>query len=293
MSSYAKYGTKSPFTHRLSEKELKALKPAELIDIIKSLSTYQHRVLYYGSMNGTEVVDILNRNHKAPEILKPLPPEQKFEELATPTNKVFAVDYDMTQAEILLVSKSESYYKDLASKIKVFNEYFGGGMSSIVFQELRESKALAYSVSSNYAEAGRIDKSNYVTAYIGAQADKLPEAMAGMLDLMRSMPESNLTFLSAQKAVLENIRSSRITKTAILFNYEQAKKLGLTYDIRKDIYENALHMKMADVKRFHSEHVSNKEYTIAVLGNKKLLDQKVLEKYGPVKWLTLEEVFGY
>ena len=50
---------------------------------------------------------------------------------------------------------------------------------------------------------------------------------------------------------------------------------------------------MADVKRFHSEHISDKNYTITILGNKNLIDQKVLEKYGPVKWLTLEEVFGY
>lgn len=293
MFSYAKYGPKNPFTNKLSEKELKILKPVELIDVIKSLNSFEHRILYYGSMSGTEVTDILTRAHKTPEVLKPLPAETKFEELPTPTNKVFAIDYNMTQAEIILVSKSESYYKDLAAKIRLFNEYFGGGMSSVVFQELRESKALAYSVYSNYTEASRLDKSNYIDSYIGAQADKLPEAMTGLLDLMRSMPESNLAFLSAQKAVLENIRSSRITKAEILFNYEQAKKLGLNYDIRKNIYEDVLHMKMADVKRFHSEHVSNKEYTIAVLGNKKMLDQKVLEKYGVVKWLTLEEVFGY
>ena len=98
---------------------------------------------------------------------------------------------------------------------------------------------------------------------------------------------------AAKKAVLENIRSSRITKTGILFNYEQAKRLGLDHDIRKDIYEKVTDMKMDDVKRFHSEHMSTKNYTILILGNQKLIDQKVLEKYGPVKWLTLEEIFGY
>ena len=293
MFSYAKYGATSPFTNILLEKELKTLKPEELTDIIKSLTAYQHRILYYGSMSINEAADILNKNHKSPETLRTLPPEQKFAELLTPSNKVFAIDYDMTQAEIILVSKSELYYKDLEPGIRLFNEYFGGGMSSIVFQELRESKALAYSVYADYSGANRLDKSNYIDAYIGTQADKLPEAMAGLLDLMKSMPESNGNFLAAQKAVLENIRTSRITKTSILFNYEQAKKIGLDHDIRKDIYEDVQHMKMADVKRFHSEHISDKSYTITVLGNKKLLDQKVLEKYGPLKWLTLEEIFGY
>ncbi|HNO70888.1 MAG TPA: insulinase family protein, partial [Bacteroidia bacterium] len=148
-------------------------------------------------------------------------------------------------------------------------------------------------VYASYLEAKRIEKSNYIQAYIGTQADKLPEAMEGLMSLMKSMPESELAFDAAQKAVLENIRSSRITKTAILFNYEQAKKLKLDHDIRKDIYEQVQHMKLDVVKRFHSEHISNKAYNIIVLGNKKLLNEQVLQKYGPIKWLTLEEVFGY
>ncbi|MFI5164226.1 MAG: M16 family metallopeptidase [Bacteroidia bacterium] len=293
MYNYAKYGPKSPFTNILSEKELKSLKPEELTDIIKSITTYQHRILYYGSMGENDLNALLDKYHKTPAQLKPLPPETKFDELLTPANKVFAVNYDMTQAEILLVSKSEAYYKNLTPGIKMFNEYFGGGMSSIMFQELRESKALAYAVFSSYVEANRLDKANYVQSYIGAQVDKLPEAMEGLFTLMKTMPESEVEFNAAKKAVLENIRSSRITKTQILFNYEQAKKLGLDHDIRKDVYEKVTDMRMADVKRFHSEHVSDKNYTILVLGDQKLIDQKVLEKYGPVKWLTLEEIFGY
>jgi predicted Zn-dependent peptidase len=293
MFNYGKYGPKSPFTNILSEKELKSLRPEELTEIIKSFTTYQHRILYYGSMNQNEVKTLLDKYHKTPEKLKSIPAETKFEEQLTPANKVFAVNYDMTQAEILFTSKSEQYYKNITPEIKLFNEYFGAGMSSIVFQELRESKALAYSVMSFYLEPTRTDKSNYIASYIGAQADKLPEAMDGLLGLMKSMPESETAFNAAKKSVIENICSSRITKTAILFNYEQAKRLGLDHDIRKDIYEQVNDMKMAEVKRFHSEHMSNKNYTILVLGNKKLIDQKVLEKYGPVKWLTLEEIFGY
>ncbi|MBI4945810.1 MAG: insulinase family protein [Bacteroidetes bacterium] len=293
MYNYAKYGSKSPFTNILSEKELKSLKPEELTAIIKSLTSYQHRILCYGSMPQNELQTLLNKYHKTPEQLKPLPVETKFEELPTVTNKVFAVNYDMTQAEILFVSKSEAYYKNITPPIKLFNEYFGSGMSSIVVQELRESQALAYSAVSNYTEANRLDKANYIISYIGTQADKLPEAMDGLLGLMTSMPESDISFNAAKKAVLENIRSTRITRTGILFNYEQAKRLGLDYDIRKDIYEKITDMKMADIKRFHSEHMSKKNYTILVLGNQKLIDQKVLQKYGTVRWLTLEEIFGY
>src|ERR1035438_263066 len=108
----------------------------------------------------------------------------------------------MTQAEILFTSKSEQYYKNITPEIKLFNEYFGAGMSSIVFQELRESKALAYSVMSFYLEPTRTDKSNYIASYIGAQADKLPEAMDGLLGLMKRMPEAEMSFNFPKKKVI-------------------------------------------------------------------------------------------
>lgn len=293
MYNYAKYGPRSPFTNILSIKELLALKPEELIGIIKSLLSYQHRIMYYGSMTPQEVKVILDKYHNVPEIVKIIPPETKFDELPTVENKVFALDYDMAQVEILIVSKAEPYYQKLTPVIRIFNEYFGSGMSSIMFQELRESKALAYSVYANYTEADRIDKSNYIQAYIGTQADKLPEAMNGLFELMKVMPESEVIFSSAKKAVIENLRTSRITKTEILFNYEKAKRMGHSYDIRKYIYTETPYMNLDTIKRFHSTHLSNKRYHIMVLGNKKLIDEKTLEKYGPVKWLSLEEVFGY
>jgi predicted Zn-dependent peptidase len=290
---YAKYGAKSHFTHVLSDKELNVLKAEELISILKSLTSYEHRILYYGSAPLNEVITSLGGLHKSPEKLSPLPAETKFEELPTPVNKIFAVDYDMAQAKVTLLSKSEMYYKALTPAIQLFNQYFGGNMSSILFQELRESKALAYSVGGMYGEAKRIDKNNYMLAYIGTQADKLPEAMEGLMGLMKSMPESELAFESAQKALLEDIRSTRITKADILFNYEEAKRLGLDHDIRMDVYNQVQSMKLDAVKRFHSEHVSHKQYHIALLGNKKLIDEKVMQQYGTIQWLSLEELFGY
>ncbi|MFH1003943.1 MAG: insulinase family protein [Bacteroidota bacterium] len=293
MYNYGVYGIKSPFTNILSEKELKALNPEELISIIHSLNSYQHRILCYSSMTQDELSKSLNTYHKTPDVMKPLPVETKFEELPTSENKIFAIDYDMKQAEIMFISKSENYDKNIVPQISIYNEYFGGGMSSIVFQELRESKALAYSVRSYYQQASRKDKANYILSYIGSQADKLLEAMDGLYNLMKKMPESNVAFSASKNSILQNLRSTRITRTQILFSYESAKKLGLDYDIRKDVYSKVTNFNIDDVKKFQEEHVKNKSYTILVLGKKDLLDQKVLEKYGPVKWLTLQEVFGY
>jgi predicted Zn-dependent peptidase len=206
---------------------------------------------------------------------------------------VYVVDYDMKQAEIIIRSKDGAYDKNNVPTIRLFNEYFGGGMSSIVFQEIRESKALAYSVWSGYLTPSDKLKSNYIHAYVGTQADKLPEAMAGIFELINNMPEAENNFKAAKESIIQGIRTERITKANILFNYENAKKLGLDSDIRKAVYEKVPNMTFAEIKAFEEQHYKSKKFTIVVLGKKENLDLKTLEKYGKVSFLTLEEIFGY
>ena len=130
-------------------------------------------------------------------------------------------------------------------------------------------------------------------AYIGTQADKLAEAMAGMTDLLNNMPESEKSFELAKKAAIEKIRTERITKVSKIFNYETALKRGVDHDLRKDIYDAIPNMTMADLKAFHQEYIQGGQYNIMVIGKKDGLNVDALAKYGPVKDLTLEEVFGY
>jgi predicted Zn-dependent peptidase len=290
--SYVKYGKNSPFTNILAAQELQNLSSKELITLINELTTYQHRVLYYGNNTVPELTILLNKVHQTPETLKPVPAPVVFPEAESNTN-VYVVNYDMKQAEVIFLSKDEQYNKDIVPQARMFNEYFGGSMSSVVFQEIRESKALAYSVRSNYSNASKKATSNYIVSYIGTQADKLPEAMAGMMDLINNMPESEKSFITSKESILQSIRSERITKAAILFSYENAKKLGLDYDIRKDIYEKVPTLNFSEVKAFEQEHLKGKQYNVLTLGNKDLLDIKTLEKYGKVTFLTLEDIFGY
>lgn len=293
LSAYAQYGSNSPFTNILSEKELNALTSSELTDMIHNLNSYEHRVLYYGPMEQDELIASLKKNHNTPQTLKPIPASKDFVEIDNEKTKVFVVDYDMKQAEIMMLSKKELYNPKTVAAAAIYNEYFGGGMGSIVFQEMRESKALAYSVYSVYRSPGDSAKAHYVMAYIGAQADKLKEAMAGMTDLLNNMPESEKSFELAKKAALEKIRTERITKFSKLWNFETAQKRGLDYDIRKDVYEAVPNMTMADLKAFHEQYIKDSKYNIMVIGKKSGLDIKELEKYGPVTYLTLEQVFGY
>ena len=293
MVNYAKYGASNPATNILSEDELNKLQPAQIAELIKSLLSYQHKILYYGPKLVGNVKEILNTVHTVPATgLKPVPAEANFTTQPF-NNTVYVVDYDMKQAEIVILTEGDKYDANNVPLINMYNEYFGGGMSSVVFQDLRESKALAYSCYSVYRAPSTPKQPFYNFSYIGSQADKLPEAMAGMMNLLNNVPKSDIAFGAAKEAILQNIKTERINKADILFDYLNAEKFGLKTDIRKDIFTKVGTMNFENVKKFQDEKIKNKPASILVLGKKDLLDIKTLEKYGTVKYLTLKDVFGY
>ena len=175
MYNYGVYGKDSPYTNILSEKDLKALKAEDLISIIKGLNSYNHRILYYGPLEPEALTAMLNKEHTVPASLKPVPQPVKFEQMANTTTKVYTVGYDMKQVEIVMLSRSVKYNKDLVPSMRLFNEYFGGSMNSIVFQEIRESKGLAYSAYAGYRQPVLPELHCYLFSYIGTQMDKLPK----------------------------------------------------------------------------------------------------------------------
>jgi predicted Zn-dependent peptidase len=91
----------------------------------------------------------------------------------------------------------------------------------------------------------------------------------------------------------KKIRTERITKSRVLSEYETAQKLGVNYDVRKDLYEAIQNFDMNSLKDFHNSHISNGNRVLMVLGSKEDLDLEVLKSYGEIKHLTLEDIFGY
>jgi predicted Zn-dependent peptidase len=293
--SYGIYGQNSPYKYILSEAELKGVKPEELIMILKSLPSYSQKILYYGPSSIDESIAKINLSKPFPDgVLKTAPEPVKFSELPVNENNVYVANYDgMVQAEIIFLSTKGPYDKDMVPYISMYNEYFGSGMSGIVFQEIRESKALAYSAFSTYTTPSKKEKMHLNFSYIGTQADKLPEAMQSILELLNNMPESENTFESAKNNIIQKINTERITKGGILMNYLASQKLGLDHDIRQDVYEKVQSLTMEDVKNFQDKNVKNSKYTILVLGDKTKLDAETLSKYGKVQYLNLEDIFGY
>jgi predicted Zn-dependent peptidase len=294
LRSYAVYGKNNPSTYILSSEQLKALNSEELVAIIKSLTSYQHKIYYYGPRKADDVVAFLNKEHKMAS--KPLtyPTPITFTRNETNTNSVYFTNYKMVQAEIMWMNKQSSKYDTtIHPQASMFNEYFGGGMSSIVFQTIRESKALAYSTYSRFQLPAKKEDPMYIIAYIGTQADKLNDAVPAMTELLTKMPKAEVTFNAAKEALKSQIETERINKEDIIFRVESTKKLGLHHDVRKDVYESLGTMNMDVLQQFYDSHYANKTYNYAVIGSTEKIKMDDLKKYGNVIQVSLEEIFGF
>lgn len=293
MVNYAKYGTDSPFRYRLSAADIQGIQGKELVAMVKQLSQMKHRVWYYGPMKRTELMSRMTSVHKPGT--KPVPaPSKVFSEKTIAQNQVYWVNYEMVQAEVMIVQSSVVYDSTLYPHYTIFNEYFGGSMGSLVFQEMRESRALAYSVRSWYQPANKQGWHNAHYAYIGTQADKLEEALKGLIELTDKMPQSNSLFQNSVMSVQESLTSERVTKSSVLAQYDALQRLGLNTDQRAYLWAmlqaGYTYEMMAD---FHKRFIADKPRVILIVGSKDKIPLKRLKQFGKVKELKLEELFGY
>ena len=293
LDAYTTYGPVNPFNTVLSNDALRALKAEELTDLIKSVPAYKHKIYYYGPRSNEQVVNHMTSAHKVNKVLKDYPQPVKYERLPASENTIYFIDYDMVQAEMQMMRSDKKFDASLLPMVSAFNEYYGGGMSSVVFQDIRESKALAYSTYSYFSRPSKKEDPFEAGFYVGTQADKLGDAFQAVNNLLTNLPESEKNWEIGKKSIKQGFETRRISKTGILFNYQNALKLGLDYDVRKDIYQKVENITLSDIKTFHNDYMKNKAWNIKLMGSKDKINLKDMEKYGKVVPLTLKEIFGY
>jgi predicted Zn-dependent peptidase len=228
---YAEYG-KERVDYLLSETELRAITSAELIAIIKNLTSYQHKILYYGTETPKNLENILSKHHKIGEKLNPAPAAKDFPQLDTPTDKVLYAPYDAKQSRLWIYSRSVPFDVKLYPTSSLYNSYFGGSMNAIVFQEMREKRSLAYTAQSRFVMPEKADEYFTDTAFIATQNDKIADAFDAFNELFDDMPLSDLAFELAKDGLQTQIATNRITKMNRIWRYIGNQKLGIDYDMR-------------------------------------------------------------
>ncbi len=289
LTNYTKLGSFSRYTDIISKEELKAGHAEVFTDRMKNLFKYPYEVFFYGK----DLENFKNYIGKYVENVSFQIPEPKQYPEPETSGNVYFMNYDMVQMEMSKVGRGHEVNTSNFGKINVFNEYFGRGLSSIVFQEIRESKSLAYSAYVSYSANSELGHPDYITTYIGTQPDKLQIAVNTMSELMNELPEVPIQFENAKNAALKQIASTRITRNNIFFNTLRLKKLGIYHDFRKDIYAQIENLKFEDLKEFYQTEIKPIHFNTAIIGKKENLDMEAVNQMGAFKELTLKEIFGH
>lgn len=293
LTNYARFGAKNPFNHVLSDAELNGTTSAELVAMLKEMNNYEHKISYYGPATLASFSKTISTAHRIPDSFKKAPAKIDFTPATQQTNTVLFADYNMVQSEIRWVRNTTQYNPEKEAVADVFNNYFGGGMGAIVFQTIRESKALAYSTFAFYSVPQKREDWFSTIAYVGCQADKFHESVAAMNELLNDLPEVEANILFARDGIKKDIETGRITQDGIIYAYLTAQMKGIDYDIRKKTYESVDKIGFPELNAFHKQYIANKAYTYCILASEEKLKQADFEKYGSYKKVSLEELFGY
>lgn len=289
LTNYTKLGVHSRFTDVISKEELEGSNSEVFTDRMKKLFKYPYQVFFYGK-NFENFKGYIGQYIETESLQ--IPEAKQYPEPATGGNVNF-INYDMVQMEMSKIGKGNLVNPLHFGKINVFNEYFGRGLSSIVFQEMRESKSLAYSAYVSYAANSELNHPDYVTTYIGTQPDKLMIAVDTLNELMNELPEVPIQFENARNAALKQIASTRVTRNNIFFNTLRLKKLNIHHDFRKDIYKQIQDLKFEDIRHFYQTEVKSIDFNTAIIGKKENLNMEAVHKMGTFKEVSLKDIFGH
>jgi predicted Zn-dependent peptidase len=257
------------------------------------MNSYPHTIIYYGPQALPALTAGLKSLHPVPASFTAPDKKASFSFATQTANQILFADYNMVQSEIRWIRNAASYNAAAEPVVNIFNNYFGGGMGALVFQTIRESKALAYSTFAFYATPDKKEDPFYTLAYVGCQADKFNESVVAMNELLNDLPNVGENIKAARAGIKKDIETERITQDGIIFNYLTAQRKGLTEDIRKKTYTAVDKINYDELKAFHTANIANKSYTYCVVASEKKLPAETISKYGEVKKLSLETIFGY
>lgn len=293
LRTYMMYGPEYIKNRTLDNASLVGLSSEDLLVSIKDLLGKEHRILYYGPSSEKDFIKMLGEHHEAVadagKVVK-----KHNSKLLTDEAAVLLVQYDSKQLNYSQFSnRGETYDPTLDARAALFNEYFGGGMNSIVFQEMRESRALAYSAGAMFMEPSFAEDSYSFIAMIGTQNDKHVKAVTAFDEIINGLPceENNLQI--AKNSILTRLRTSRTMGMNVLMEYIACQELGLDEPKKRRIFEEIQELGMEDLLEFHEKMIKDRRYIYGLLGDKADLDKSFLRSLGPVKELSLEDIFGY
>ena len=297
---YVMYGENSSFIKRVPERNIFApdmgilLQESDLEAEWRRALGYELEVHYVGQLPADSVKTVLyghipmseNANPTTSPIERPRTPFSK-------TELYFLSDPDMQQAKIYILIEGTPYSVNEAVQYQAFNEYFGGGFSGIVMNEIREKRSMAYTAVGGFNRPAMQQRKTYFFGYVGTQSDKVNDAINVYCQLLDSMPQKPDNMENIRTSLRQSMLSNHPT-----FRYKSQRltewnRLGYQIDPATLQIRQVQKLKFDDIWNFYQSHVQGKPMKILVIGDPKLIDQKALKaKFGKVNKLNGDKIFG-
>jgi predicted Zn-dependent peptidase len=289
LSEAAERGSESSVLLQLSDPELRGLKEDALKALTRRLWDYKRRVSYVGSRPAGEVARLIDRG---PRRYKDPPPYRAVRYLKPAKDRVLFTHRDMLQSQIGLFAADEVLDPAHAVDYQFLSSYLGGGMSSVVFQEVREARALAYQASGGYRSASRKGDENQVWGYLGTQADKTVEAAELLRRLLKAPPLSPQRLAETAKGIEEGYRTNPVQFRAVPGAVIGWEEQGLSGDPRPERFARVLGYGLDDLAAF-SRRFQDRPMTACILGNRDRLDLGAVRRLGDFEEKSLDQIFPY
>ena len=288
---YSRYGENSAFKRRISSESLQKLTADNLSGLIRSLLDYKHALIYVGTLPLDKVVSLIKKHHPVSKTLEAPPTYDYLTVQAPPKTELRIYHKEMAQALVLIEFGSAKFDRALRPASDLYNEYFSGGFGGIVFQELREARALAYSAFARYENGDRPKDQNFMWAYIGCQPDKTSEAVPAFIDLIDNLPQSPERFDKAHKSVVNRYRVTKANFRGVPGVVRTWERWGVKPDPRKERFEKIKAGDLSLVLDFHKNHVQNRSKLISIVGDTTKIDLEKLSTIAKPMPVTLEDLF--
>jgi predicted Zn-dependent peptidase len=294
LSSYALRGEDSDVLRQPKNEQLKAFKADDLLAAARDAWNWKRTAQYVGTRPIDEVAALVDlpTNGGDAASTKPTPARAPIRAVVPAKPRVLIVDKKAAQAQVGLFYPDGTYDRPAVPVHRMYNEYMNGSMGAVVFQEIRESRALAYDAGTVYRDGAWKDDSNVFLGVLGTQADKTLDALDVLMRIVKDMPAQEPRMVNAKRSIDETYRATRIPFRTIPSTIVSWWRQGLDGDPRPWNWEQAKKMTLADLSGFASRW-KTAPYTITVVGDKSRFDMTKLAQYGEVVEMTPDQIFAW
>ena len=281
-----KYGDQSRYLRKLSLSQIKKLKGKDMLAIYDKVRSVQCDLHYCGTLPVEKVIGTI-RQHLPLErttVASNSPYYRELKQYDRPT--VFFIDMpDMAQSIVYGYVKGDPV-DDKASRhaSRLFSVYFGGDMSSLMFQEIREFRSFAYRTSGRYQLPNHAHKgtAGSFTAMLSTQSDKTLDALGVLDSLIREMPLKPERMEAVKQTLVNRINNDYPPFRNLSEKVASARMEGFDRDPAEEFLRDIATMDMQDISRFYQEQISGRPVVYVSTGNRKHIDMKKLAEYGTI-----------